>query len=90
LHLAFEFFRRKQDIFWETWYCDIEVIIVLSFDMPDKIDAMDETTFNCFPYILSCRRVSTKSENIAATMFFRSLSKNVHSILAHIYVYTHF
>ncbi len=44
---------------------DVKIIAVLLPDVAHEIDPVFETTFNCFPVVLPCRRVAAQGEDIA-------------------------
>lgn len=38
---------------WESSDCDLEIIAVVTANVLDKINAMDETALNCLPFVLA-------------------------------------
>ena len=62
-------------MFWKAGNGDIEVIAIVSLDVSNEVDSMNEASFNRLPDFFSGWRVSSKSQNIATPVFFSSLGK---------------
>lgn len=54
----------------ETGDCDVKVVAIFFMDVPDEIDAVDEAPFDCFPFFFALRWVTSKGEDVTASVLF--------------------
>ena len=62
---VFEFFLEllggEKGVFWKAGNSHVEVVTVVSLDMPNEVDSVDKTSLDRLPDLLPGRRVPPKS-----------------------------
>lgn len=62
-------------MFWKAGNSDVEVVVVVFFDVSNEIDPVDKASFDRLPDLFSDWRIPPKSQNIATPMLLSSLGQ---------------
>jgi hypothetical protein len=70
LHFEITFGRWEKLVLREPCHCDVKIVAVVTPYVSYEVDTMHKAAFYRLPFFFSSGRVTSKSENIPATMIF--------------------